>query len=270
MAKFVQHLPPNLDVYSSLDMYKPAYDKAGYKMPLQSVVEKFLNTEQIYNYYLYIKDTDDSKMILSKDEYESVTKAVELILASPRTHFYFRRKEIYHEIIQQLPLYFDIQIGDDTFSCKGLVDGILIDHSTKKIYPYDLKTTSKSVYEFKNSFLGYGYFRQAAMYTLGLQKADTPIKKYLEEGYTMEPFRFIVAETKPYSTHPALIFVTSDQDIKAGLYGGYVGKIHYKGIYDLLKAYRYHVDTGNWDLPHDVALTQGELPLHVFDSTHDD
>jgi hypothetical protein len=46
--------------------------------------------------------------------------------------------------------------------------------------------------------------------------------------------------------------------------GGYVGELYYKGIEELLRAYDYHVTTNDWSLPHDVALTDGQLTLDLF------
>jgi len=53
-------------------------------------------------------------------------------------------------------------------------------------------------------------------------------------------------------------------DLICGLVGGYVDKKYYKGIDELIEAYKYHLATDYWDLPHDLVLSKGKLYLDVF------
>lgn len=121
---------------------------------------------------------------------------------------------------------------------KALLDGIKIDHKEKTIEPFDLKTTGKSVYEFKDSFLKYGYYTQAALYDEGIQHPESPVFEYLEGGYFVKDFKFIVTETKVSSYNPALIFKTSKKDREVGMNGGYIQGKYYKGINQLLEDYK--------------------------------
>ena len=199
--------------------------------------------------------------ILSKDEYESVLKAQELILANEFLYKYFKKTSIELEIMQQIPIYFEYK-GE---KCKALLDGLLIDHKNKTIEPYDLKTTGKSVYDFPQSYLMYGYYRQCALYELALYSDASPVKEYLDAGYKMLDYLFIVVETKKSSSHPAIIYVTDERDREVGLDGGYIGKKYYKGINQLIDEYKFHRDNNYWDLPMDLLENQGRIQLNIFD-----
>jgi len=106
----------------------------------------------------------DDKVVLSKDEYDSVVNAKSNIMANPFTSRFFLNlsddKKLYH----QVPIYFEYK-GTE---CKALLDGIMIDHAAKTIQPFDLKTIGRGLDSFPSSFINYGYYRQAAFYTEAL------------------------------------------------------------------------------------------------------
>lgn len=175
--------------------------------------------------------------IVSKDEYESIVKSVELIRCSPYAASYFERGKTWEELLHQVPIYFQLQ-GEDF---KALLDGVKIDHKEKTIEPFDLKTIGKSVYDFKANYLNYGYYTQAALYEYAIQQPESPVFELLQQGYTIKDFIFIVAETKTSSTNPALIYTTSPKEREAGMIGGYCEGKKYKGILELLEDYNWHV-----------------------------
>lgn len=51
MGTFVQHLPKNLTRISPKEEYLNAYEKSGYKMSVDWVIEKFWNTPDAVEYY---------------------------------------------------------------------------------------------------------------------------------------------------------------------------------------------------------------------------
>lgn len=188
------------------------------------------------DYYNLVRNAAQNVTILSRDEYESVEKARELILASPYAYSFFVKTKIYEELLHQVAIYFDWQ-GE---AFKGLLDGIKIDHDKRTIQPFDLKTTGKNVYQFKESYLTYGYYRQAALYEQALLSKESPVLELLAEGYTLLDFIFIVVETKLSSFNPAIIFRTTPKERAAGLHGGVVNGVRYKGVNELLADYLWH------------------------------
>lgn len=261
MGKFVEILPEGLSQYSSYDLYQEAYEKSGYKMDLTKVVGKFWENDEVVRYYKVTRNKG-SKVVLSKDEYDIIIKCKELILANPYVVKYFVPQDITTELMHQVPIYFKYRGLD----CKGLLDGIFIDHKNKTIQPFDLKTSSKSVYDFNLSFMQFGYYRQCAFYTLALLSEESPIQEYLQEGYKLNNFIFIVVENKLTSSTPAVIYKVSDATMLAGLIGGEVRGKKYKGIDELIDNYIYHTETGKWDLPVDLIKSEGVIELDIFDN----
>lgn len=261
MGKFVDELPSNMTESTDLSEFETAYWKSGYKMPLKWVVNRFWTTPEAVEYYQAM-NLSKGKIVLSKDEYESVEKAKELVLASPFAYDYFTASRTWVELTHQVPIYFTYR----GFECKALLDGIKIDHKNKIIHPFDLKTTGKSVLDFEDSFLHYGYYRQCAMYELALYSEDSPVKDLLKDGYTMDDFVFIVVETKLSSTNPALIYRTTKSTRQAGVNGGKYNGKYYKGIDQLLDELSWHINTNNWTYTKSVYENKGVIDLDLFEN----
>ena len=84
--------------------------------------------------------------------------------------------------------------------------------------------------------------------------------------YTYKPFKFIVVESKLSSTHPALIYNTTENDIRVGLEGGQLkgnGR-KYKGINELMDALAWHKENNKWSLPKEIYDSKGEITLDLF------
>lgn len=181
-------------------------------------------------------------------------------MVSPYAHSYFIRNKIHEELLHQVPIYFSL----DSVECKGLLDGIKIDHQEKTIEPFDLKTIGKSVYDFPTNYLAFGYYTQAAFYTYALQTQESPVYNLIQEGYTLKDFIFIVTETKTSSFNPALIYTTSKEEREAGMNGGVYNGKRYKGIHELIQDYLWHVETDQWTYPREIYQNEGRIPLKVF------
>lgn len=190
----------------------------------------------------------DDRVVISKDEYDSVVNAKANIMANPFTSKYFLSLDDNIELFHQVPIYFEYR----NLECKALMDGIMVNHKEKWIQPFDLKTIGKGIASFPKSFLNYGYYRQAAFYTIALQNWIETMSKVKDlSDYEVRQFQFIVVDSKLSSSHPALIFQCTEKDLKCGLEGGiekHSGKV-YRGINELIDAYKWHVMTDKWALP---------------------
>lgn len=281
MGKFIEELPAGLEKDSDLSLYQSAYQASGYKMWLDKVVIKFWENEEFVKYYKLTRDIGDGIIVLSADEYDAVMKAHELILANEYAKgFFINEDPINMELLHQVPIYFDYYVGDEYYDndlngdnttpvyepCKALLDGVRINHKNRTIEPFDLKTT-RSVYDFPSSFLQYGYYRQAAWYLNALKSENSPVRKYIDEGYTFLPFIFLAVENKKSSSHPVIIYETTEWDIACGFFGGRIGNKTYKGVDELMSDYQYHKNTDYWDLPVDLIKSKGRIKLNVFDDS---
>lgn len=260
MYDFVKALPKGIDTHSSLEAFSDARDRAAYKYPLKWCVDNFWKTTEAVSYYNFKNNTDPSKTLLSVSEYEGVQRAKQSIIENDFTNHYFYQIFVHHEIMHQVAIYFTYK----GVECKALLDGILIDHRDRTIQPFDLKTTGKSVYDFQDSFLFWGYYRQGAFYERALYSKQSPVKDLLKDGYKMLDFIFIVVESSKDSLNPAIIYRTTEKDRHCGINGGYVRGKFYKGIDNLLDDYLFYTKNDLWDLPKDLLDSNGEVVLDIF------
>lgn len=259
---FTNALPCGLTPSSPEAEYQRAYELAEYKIGMPSVIRRFWsNDDAVYFYRTVVCADNGGKTILGKTEYEIVLKCRDLILKSPYTKPYFHSTNLAVELLHQVPIYFEY----DNVEFKSLLDGIMINHDDKTIRPFDLKTTIKSVYNFRESFLIWGYYRQAALYWQAIQTKDSPVFPLIQEGYKLLDFEFIVVEKKLINPNPPLIYKTTELDRHMGLVGGESDGKYYKGVDELISAYKWHLDKNYWDLPKDVYESQGVCCLDVFD-----
>lgn len=85
-------------------------------------------------------------------------------------------------------LKFTAKIGGTNY--KAMCDMIIVDHGRESIHIYDLKTTGKESYSFRQSYLDWGYHIQSWLYRRVVEEAMVMTDF---DGYTVDGFSFIVA-----------------------------------------------------------------------------
>lgn len=89
----------------------------------------------------------------------------------------------------QLKFKISFKIGTREYPVRCMFDRIIVNHKTKIIYPYDLKTTGKNETDFNKSFLDWRYDLQACMYSSILKEVISKDNFY--KDYTIAEFRFV-------------------------------------------------------------------------------
>lgn len=260
IGEFVKALPEGLVKSSPIHLYQDAYEKSGYARDIRWAVDNLWSSPEVVNFYNLKEVMKSGKIVLSTNEYEGVLRAKQSIIENDFTNYFFYQVFVHHEIMHQVAIYFTYK----GVECKALLDGILIDHRGRTIQPFDLKTTGKSVYDFQDSFLYWGYYRQGAFYERALYSKQSPIKDLLKSGYKMLDFIFIVVESSKDSLNPAIIYRTTEKDRYCGINGGHVRGKFYKGIDNLLDDYLFYTKNDLWDLPKDLLDSNGEVVLDIF------
>lgn len=269
MGKFIDNLPPNLSDKSPLYYYEDAYEKSGYKMSLTTVV-KLMWGNSMYKDYYYMKSQNPNIQILSKDEYELVMNLRTSILSNDKFKSYFIQEDNFFDfnsmLLLQFPLYFELE----DVECKSLLDGIKIDFVNKKILPFDLKSTIKSVYDFHNEgFYVYGYYIQAALYMAGLKLwiegkaySDHPQIEKLNDklkelnlslsDFEIEDFEFVVASKKD-NREPVISYSVSKESNYRFTFEDFKFQTEkYNCLKTLLESFKWHLNTDRWNVRRDV------------------
>lgn len=123
-------------------------------------------TEDVKSYWGFLKQKGN-KDLLDQETLDKCTKSVEILRNNKHvnelmglTMSDFELQEIFNE----QPI--ETELKNMPFGLKGIVDNIKIDYAAKTVYINDLKTSSKTLSEFKESIEYYNYNLQAAIYSV--------------------------------------------------------------------------------------------------------
>ena len=145
--------------------------------------------EDCKGYYalLYIAE---GKTILSTKLYNEVSKTVDALKGSLATKFYFQTDSLWDTNIERFyQLKFKETFNNVDYRC--MADLLLVIHDRNLVIPVDLKTSSKTEWDFYKSFLDWNYQIQARLYWR-IIRANMDKDDYFK-SFTLTNYRFIVA-----------------------------------------------------------------------------
>lgn len=160
-------------------------------------------------------------------------------------HHVDRHLEYFHQQV----ILFDHPSGH---RIKVMLDIICVDHSKRRVYKVDLKTTSSKHPQF--TLFDYRYDLQAGLYSMGVEKwaaQNFP-------GYSCNTgFEFLFCHKSVVATEPIKVIMTQydvDQIIsgRPKKYGQYL-----KNITEMLYDLKWHIDNDVWDYPKAVIEAGG-------------
>ena len=204
--------------------------------------------------YFNILAASGNKIKVTEKEYANAVACKMALQSDPYTRFYVDRKlDRNTEFLDKVIVEFDV----DDLEIKGELDRVVINHSTKTIYPIDFKTTSKPVSSFESSFWFFRYDFQAATYMAGIIKHPT-IEDLMTKGYKLDSFKFIVVE-KDLRNNP-MIFQVGNQALQIGYMGGELsnGK-SLEGLLQAVARYQYAEENDHWQYPMEYYQNQGNI-----------
>jgi hypothetical protein len=224
-----------INLHQALKDDKP--NKAGEieKTGDQKRLEKILTDESI-SYFEYLKRSN-GRNVIDQDTLTFCEAAASLIENNPKLRTMmgmdvtdFDNKEVINES------YFQAEVENYPFGIKGFIDNLVIDHDNKVIRINDLKTSGKSLADFKESVDYWNYWLQAIIYvTLVAEKyADL----LLEQDYSME-FNFIVIDRN----RQVYAFPVSDDTMRAWL----------KKYHEVMEVAAYHYNERKYNLPYEFC-----------------
>ena len=140
----------------------------------------------------YFESLKEKRCIISSKDYEDVLNCRERLLESDNTSFLFNKNpfDTENEFYYQLKGVTEEFKGINTISIKGMFDIVKVNHKDKTVSIYDLKTTSRPIDMFVESYLKYRYYIQADMYRTIMENALLKDNHY--KDYKFDKFQFIV------------------------------------------------------------------------------
>lgn len=149
-----------------------------------------LKTGNIAMYFNALKNS--SKTIVDSETYNDALKCVQALKTSNATRGYFADNDKLSPVRRYYQLKFAAKFEGVGYRC--MMDLAVVDYEDKKIYPIDLKTSSKTEWHFMDSFEQWKYMIQARLYWRIL-KANLMADEYFKD-FTLEDYRFIVVNRR--------------------------------------------------------------------------
>lgn len=201
-------------------------------------IEKVLVADS-HAYFKYLKKSEN-KDVIDQEVYDKCEEAVYALKSNQKViellkhgQSGFELLEIYNE--QML----ECQVQGYPFGLKGIVDNYVIDHTEEKIYINDLKTTGKTLREFRDSVDYYKYWLQAAIYVRLVVAQHPEVASYDFE------FHFIVID----KYNQVYAFPAKQQSL-----------LDWQSqLEEILKIAKYHYTNKDYTLPYEFAMDQVAL-----------
>ena len=190
------------------------------------------------NEYFEFLKRSQNKVIIDKETYDRCAEVVDQVRKHEKISELMRLNSTdfeLEEVHNEIPLEMDLH--DCPFGLKGIIDNLVINHNTKKVYVNDVKTTSKSLVDFPDTVEYYRYWMQAVIYT-ELVKSHFD----LYDGWEII-FHFVVID-KYNHIHPIKVSKESLLD----------WQIWFND--EVLKAAKYHYNKKDYTLPYKFATDQ--------------
>lgn len=137
------------------------------------------------------------------------------------------------EVLNEIPLQYEIT-GYSFAGIKGIIDNLVINHKTKQVYINDLKTTGKTLVDFKETIDYYNYWLQMGIYTLLIK--ELMVSKQIED-YNIN-CNFVVVD----KYNQIYCFPVSINTIQEWL----------KKTKHMLKIGDYHIKNNQYSLPYEL------------------
>ena len=195
-----------------------------------------IQTADNQSYWDYLKNSskdaiDNDTLEKCKDQAENIknNKDVMALFKDVQTDFELDPIETHAE------KYLTSDLLGKPFGLHGYLDYYKIDHSTKTVTICDLKTTSKTISEFKETIDFYNYWLQAAIYCklVFANLAET------EQEYNIL-FKFVVVD----KYNQVYVFDVTDQTLNDWAVA----------LEDVIERANYHYTEKNYSLPYDFLL----------------
>lgn len=155
----------------------------------QQRIDKII-TEDVKSYWQFLKEKGN-KDLLDQETLDRCTKAVEILRNNQAVNELmgltlsdFELQEVFNE--QAI----EIQLRNKPFGLKGIVDNVKIDYAARTVYINDLKTSGKSLSEFRESIDYYNYDLQAAIYSI---LVSAKLSEVLNDSWKIQ-FSFVVID----------------------------------------------------------------------------
>lgn len=226
------------------EMVEEAYKCSGFKITKEAVLNKFLGSSAEI-YYREIREVRRKKLtIVTEQDVTNAEKIVEELQNNEFTkHIINRESNDRYTVINQFKIdgYFV-----DGHEFKSMIDKVIIDHDSQRIYIYDLKC----VWSVENFYNDYYLYRRAYiqgyLYWKAVIWTVLNNENYPWENYIVELPQFIVCDSINY--YSPLVYVMTPQAIEDAYKGFTWNDKNYPGVEKLIKELKWAQENDIWKI----------------------
>jgi hypothetical protein len=237
------------------DIALEAYRESGYDWKFETVINKFTGSdaEGYYNELLL----SEKKIIITESDRTNAENIINSFKGNP-----FTSSVINVDISEDIEVFDQLQYEFDyVLPLKMMADRVIVNRKKKTVSPYDLKVTYNVELFITEFFIKKYAYIQSTLYTVGLThwiKENFP-------GYSLQPFRFIVADSINY--YDPLIYEVKNQ-FSSNLEpyfskGFFFRKIRYPSFWKVINDIAWHKETGLWKISRDNHNDNGIVSMDI-------
>lgn len=238
------------------DISRDAYEKAGYKLSYETVINKFIGSDSEI-YYNEIRTVRANNLtVVTADDVANAERIVEGLKTNEFTSEIVNLVDSKRYSIKN---QFQVEGYDvDGHKFKSMIDKVIVDHFKRTIQIYDLKCVW-AVEGFYNEYYLYRRaYIQAYLYYRAMESL-TEDKESEYYGYEVEPPRFLVCDSINY--YAPLIYELTKEDLKDAYEGfEYKGR-QYEGVKSLISNLQWALDNAVWNISRENYENKGRVKL---------
>jgi hypothetical protein len=238
------------------DMSREAYTLSGFKLPYETVIKKFVGSDDEIYYdeirkvrtqgliVITAQDVSNGERIVEELKNNFVTKDIVNLVNSDRW-----------TILNQFQVE-NYEVCDHKF--KSMIDKCIIDHKEKTIDIYDLKTVwaveqfYTEYYLYRRAYIqGYLYYRAMLSFT---KNKDS---EYY--NYSVNFPKFIVCDSTNY--YNPLIYEMNKQDMIDAYEGFEYNGRKYPGVREIIENLQFALNNNIWNISRENYLNNGVVNI---------
>ena len=238
------------------DISREAYEKSGYKLKYEAILNKFSSSDAEIYYNELVDVRSKNLLVVSANDVENAERIVQELKNNPFTAPIVNKIDsVQWEIKNQ----FQIENYEiDGLPMKSMIDRVNVCHKSKTVFIYDLKCT----WSVENFYEEYYLYRRAYIQAYVYYKACLSLtmnKKHDWYGYTVEPPKFIVCDSINY--YSPLIYTLSTDDLNDAYTGfEYKGR-QYPGVWEIIDELKWCMSENIWNISKKNYLNGGYVPI---------
>jgi hypothetical protein len=238
------------------DMSREAYSLSGFKLPYETVIKKFIGSDDEIYYdeirkvrtqgliVITAQDVSNGEKIVEDLKMNFVTKDIVNLVSSDR-----------YTVLNQFQVE-NYEVDNHKF--KSMIDKVIIDHHERTITIYDLKCVW-AVEQFYNEYFlyrrayiqGYLYYRAMFSFTINIDS------EYY--GYSVNFPKFIVCDSTNY--YNPLIYEMNKQDIIDAYDGFEYNGRKYPGVREIIENLQFALNNNIWNISKENYLNNGVVNI---------